>query len=51
MIELSNYTLCVDKRKSSKGNEYCALFLCVGDKMHFICYVKEDFYNYIDNKA
>lgn len=49
MISLKNYELFVEKSKSKQGNEYCGLFIKIGDKKIFLSFLSDSIYNYIDN--
>lgn len=49
MISLKNYELFVDKSTSKNGNEYCGLFIKIGDKKILISFISDSIYNYIDN--
>lgn len=49
MITLENYELFVSESTSKKGNDYCALYIKVGEKNIFLTYITDSVYNYISN--
>lgn len=49
MITLENYELFVDKVKSKKGNEFCGLFIKLGEKKILLTFIYDNVYDYISN--
>lgn len=47
MITLKNYEIFVDKSTSRSGNEYCGLFIKVGEKKILLSFISDSIYNYI----
>lgn len=48
MISLQNYELIVEKATSKNGNEYCALFIKIGDKKILLTFINNSVYDYIN---
>ena len=49
MITLENYELFVDKTTSKNGNDYCGLFIKLGEKKILLTFISDSIYNYISN--
>lgn len=49
MISLKNYELFVEKSTSKHGNDYCGLFIKIGDKKILLSFISDSIYSYIDD--